>query len=730
MIADRNIKNKTKALIKTGVYENLNSPKGFFWKFFSFRSRTAQRLYTFIIAVAAIIFILAYNYTPDIGIELGKPSPRTIKANRDIQFEDPAKTLEDQDRNEALIEDIYIYDSEILNGREGALFQIKYFFTLAQIVSMKEEMTSEEKITYLSNILGNAYPESTVTRALGLGIEENEKIMNSTIETTKNIMGEKIKPTEIDFVKSRVLQNVTENRDIKTTDIPFVVSIIEANIKPTAVFDPEATSVAKMEARAKTLPHMVSILEGQTIVSEGEIVEETDIDILKKLGLFEREINWSRYLYISLVVLIIAFMLGSYLYKFETIIFNNIRKILMIALFIVVFTGIMKGLNILATIHLNLWNYLFPIIAVSMIITIVFNTNLGIVVTICLSFLAGIITNLDFSLTIAYMLGGIISTYLVSSVSQRSQVMKGGFLSSLVLAFLFFIINVFSGQPVTIALYTALGLLNGIICAILTIGLMPFIESAFKIVTAMGLLELSHTDQPLLKEMLIKSPGTYNHSLLVSHLCENAAKSIGADSLLVKVAALYHDLGKLRRPEYFYENQTNMDNVHDKLNPSMSKNIIASHIRDGVEDAIKSNLPRRVIGVIAQHHGTSLMTYFYEKHKDQEMIKTSNGQTGLVESHFRYQTRKPQTKEAAILMLADSCEAAVRSIETITPKKIEQMVEYIIENKIKDGQLNEANITLKEINIVKQSLIDGLISLYHSRITYPQKELKAISNPQ
>jgi len=171
-----------------------------------------------------------------------------------------------------------------------------------------------------------------------------------------------------------------------------------------------------------------------------------------------------------------------------------------------------------------------------------------------------------------------------------------------------------------------------------------------------------------------------------------------------------------------------MDNVHDKLNPSMSKNIISSHIRDGVEDAIKHKIPRRVISVIAQHHGTSLMTYFYEKHKDMETIRTSNGNSALVESHFRYQTQKPQSREAAILMLADSSEAAVRSIEEITPKKVEQMVDYIFENKIKDGQLSEADITLKEINKIKQSLTDGLISIYHSRLTYPGQNLKAASS--
>ncbi len=728
MIANKKIKNKTKELIKSGDFEYINSPKGFLWKYFSLRSKIAQRIYIFIFTSVIIGFILAYNYTPDMGIELGKPSPRTIKANKNIQFEDPVKTEEDKIRNESLVEDIYVYDSAVLNGPDGVLFQIKYFFNLAKIVNQKKDKTQEEKITYLSNLVGNIYSEQTISKILNLNIDDNSRLMNACIRAAKKIMSEKIKPTELEYIKSKIPLLVEQDKSLTPTDLSLVIPIIEANIKPTAVFDPIATEKAKEEAIAKTPPHMVSIIEGQTIISEGDIVDESDITVLKKLGLLEREINWNRYVYLSLIVCFIIFILGFYLYKFQYQVYNSTRKVLLIATFLVIFVAIIKGLNTLASIHLNLWNYLFPIMAIAMIMSIVFNVSIGIFVTICISFFAGIITNLDFSLTLAYLFGGIFSSFLVSNLSQRFQVMRSGFISSIILAFLFFITNLSSGQFSTISLYTAIGVLNGFICAILTIGLMPFIESVFKIVTAMGLLELSHTDQPLLKEMLINAPGTYNHSLLVSHLGENAAKAIGADSLLVKVAALYHDLGKLRRPEYFYENQVDMENIHDRLNPSMSKNIIASHIRDGVEDAIKNKIPRRVINVIAQHHGTSLMTYFYEKHKDQETIKTSNGSTNLVESHFRYQTRKPQSKEAAILMLADSCEAAVRSIENITPKKIEQMVNYIFENKIKDGQLDEANITLKEINLVKQSFIDGLISIYHSRITYPQRELKAVSN--
>ena len=317
--------------------------------------------------------------------------------------------------------------------------------------------------------------------------------------------------------------------------------MLEENISPTAVFDPVATEKARGEARLNTEAYMVSILEGQTIVFEGEIVSDIDILILTKLGLLQTGFNWSRFLYIFLISSVILILYGFYIFRFNLKIFNNTRKLIIIALLVVIFTALIKVLTILSSIHLNFWVYLFPIIAASFICTILFNARMGMMLTICLGIFAGIATDFDFSIAIVYILGGIFSTYMVSKVSQRSEVMRAGFISSLVLAFLFLVINLVSGEIQTIVLNTLLGIVNGIVCAIIAIGFLPFIESTFNVVTAMRLLELSHTDQPLLKKLLISAPGTYNHSILVGHLAENAAKAIGADSLLVKVAARYHD---------------------------------------------------------------------------------------------------------------------------------------------------------------------------------------------
>lgn len=718
MIA-RNKNNKELLKAKKG---KLEKTKDFINKYFSFRSKIAQRMYIFILTLGLVVAILSYSYSPDIGVELGKPSPRTIKANRGIEFEDVEKTEEDRNKNEAEVEDVYVYDINVLSGEEGALYQIRYFYLLTGIVQKKEDKSFEEKVDYMTNLLGNQYSGSIISMALNLSVDDLNLLLTKTQNIAREIMKEEIKPTEVDFARSEASRLVEADKDIKPENIPVITNVLEKNILPTAAFNPVATEEARKEARLNTSPHMVTIIEGQTIVFEGEIVNDTDIFILTKLGLLQTGFNWKRLLYIFFISSVILILFGFYIYKFNLNIFNNTKKIIITALLVIIFTALTKVLTILSSIHLNFWNYLFPIIAASLICTILFNAPMAIMLTVCLGIFAGIATDFDFSLAIVYILGGIFSTYMVSKVSQRSAVMRAGFISSLVLAFLFLTINLIGGEIKTIALYTVLGVVNGIICAIIAIGFLPFIESTFNIVTAMGLLELSNTDQPLLKKLLISAPGTYNHSILVGHLAESAAKSIGADSLLVKVAALYHDLGKMKRPEYFYENQKDIENIHDRLNPSMSRHIISNHIKDGLEMAVKNKIPRKVLNIISQHHGNSTITYFYEKQKDRETV-TNSSPNGLKE-HFRYPARRPQSKEAAILMLADSTEAAVRSIDKMTPKKIEQMISDIFEDRLKDGQLNESDMTIKEVNTVKDTLIDGLLSIYHSRLSYTESNSK------
>ncbi|GAH94168.1 unnamed protein product [marine sediment metagenome] len=358
-----------------------------------------------------------------------------------FEFEDVEKTEEDRNKNEAEVEDVYVYDINVLSGEEGALYQIGYFYLLTGIVQKKEDKSFEEKVDYMTNLLGNQYSGSIISMALNLSVDDLNLLLTKTQDIAREIMKEEIKPTEVDFARSEASRLVEADKDIKPENIPVITNVLEKNILPTAAFNPAATEEARKEARLNTSPHMVTIIEGQTIVFEGEIVNDTDIFILTKLGLLQTGFNWKRLLYIFFISSVILILFGFHIYKFNLNIFNNTKKIVITALLVIIFTALTKILTILSSIHLNFWNYLFPIIAASLICTILFNAPMAIMLTVCLGIFAGIATDFDFSLAIVYILGGVFSTYMVSKVSQRSAVMKAGFISSLVLAFLFLTIK-------------------------------------------------------------------------------------------------------------------------------------------------------------------------------------------------------------------------------------------------------------------------------------------------
>jgi putative nucleotidyltransferase with HDIG domain len=252
----------------------------------------------------------------------------------------------------------------------------------------------------------------------------------------------------------------------------------------------------------------------------------------------------------------------------------------------------------------------------------------------------------------------------------------------------------------------------------MTIGLLPFLETAFGITSAVKLVELSNPNQPLLKRLLMETPGTYHHSIMVSNLAEGAADAVGADALLARVGSYYHDIGKIKRPYFFIENQLHQDNPHDKLAPSLSTLIITAHVKDGLELAREYRLPEILRQFIEEHHGTSLVSYFYGKAME------NASKDNLEDEDFRYEGPKPQTKETAIVMLADSVEAGVRAMGKVHPGRIEGCVRRLIKEKLEDGQLEECNLTFGELEVIAKAFIRILSGIFHNRIEYPDYILK------
>jgi cyclic-di-AMP phosphodiesterase PgpH len=326
--------------------------------------------------------------------------------------------------------------------------------------------------------------------------------------------------------------------------------------------------------------------------------------------------------------------------------------------------------------------------------------------------------SIDIEIAIYTLFSGVSGILFLVSRNQRSNILRAGIYVALVNILILGFLILLSGTSYSnseYVYYLVFALVSGISSSILTIGFLPFFEAGFGILSSMRLVELSSPTQPLLKKLLTDAPGTYHHSVMVANLAESACESIGANGLLARVGCYYHDVGKSKRPHFFIENQLNMENPHDRVSPETSRDVIISHASDGADMLRKHKLPKEIVDIAEQHHGTTLLKFFYYKAKEQGK--------DVKEEDYRYPGPKPQTREAAIISIADSVEAAVRSKKSPTQGEIQQLVHSIVQDRLQDGQFNECDISLKQLETVKKSLCETLNGIFHPRIEYP--ELKA-----
>jgi len=371
--------------------------------------------------------------------------------------------------------------------------------------------------------------------------------------------------------------------------------------------------------------------------------------------------------------------------------------------------------------------YFIPVIAISMLTMVLFeDLRLTFIVTLLSSISAGKIAGDSINLTIIFFIGGIMSGLLVRTTRRRSQIIKAGFLAGIIQSFCLLLIYPIKSYILenSVLLSEIVPIItSGIISSIIVLGSLPIFEYLFKIVTKISLLELSDFNHPLLKKMIIEAPGTYQHSLVVGNLAEAASEAIGINSLLARVGAYYHDIGKIEKAEYFSENQMFTSSKHDKLQPSMSRLIILNHVKEGVELSKKYKLNPILEQFIAEHHGTSLMYYFYRRALEGADVTKQVGEEG-----FRYPGPKPKRKEVAIVLLADSVEAACRALTEPTPERITEVVHKIINNKFIDGQLDLCELTFNELNKIASTFIYILSAVYHSRVQYPEEQYPQTKN--
>lgn len=401
-----------------------------------------------------------------------------------------------------------------------------------------------------------------------------------------------------------------------------------------------------------------------------------------------------------------------YLHRFRPKVYESPRLILLLGLLWISTTF----LSVITVPFMS--PYLVPVTALSMITTILFDYELGIIMTILGSLSLGIAADENISYMLAQLLAGLFACQLAGRVVQRNDITKIAPGVSAATGFFAVALGLLFRKPdLNTLIDGGWGLLGGIAAAVVTLGALPFLEAGFRITTITKLFELSNPNQKLLKDLMTNAPGTYNHSVVVANLVEVAAETIGANPMLARVAAYYHDVGKMKRPFFFIENQINF-NEHDKINPSLSRLIITAHVKEGVELAKENNLPEEIVDIIEQHHGTTVVTYFYERARNQ----LAKGPISA--DDYRYQGVKPRSTEAALIMLADSVEAAARTMDKPSLKRLEQLVRNIVHDKLEDGQLDESALTMADLEKVQKAFVQVLSGVYHFRIEYPKSDIR------
>jgi len=515
-----------------------------------------------------------------------------------------------------------------------------------------------------------------------------------------------------------------------------IVKIATQLVKPNYTFNKSQTQLEKQEARSSASQVYIQIKKGEKIVGQGEHVTEKT---MKRISLLQRGESPGHALGEVCGNFMWICALLAMLYAFSS---RNIRKfklsnkdLLHISLHLVLLVTILKlvmsGAEEIGAREGLYIPYIIPMMAGAMLIRLVMNSEVALVFTIALGVISAALTgNPHYGIYV--IIGSVVGAESVGQAKTRSELAKAGLKTGVANIFVVLAIALVRGE--FMASYTfhdsLLALAGGLLASFFVLGFAPLVENLFGYVTDIRLLELANQEHPLLKALIKNAPGTYQHSITMGILAEEAAKAIHVNPLLVKVAALYHDIGKMEKPSYFVENQKETGNPHERLNPTMSSLIISSHVRYGVELAKMYRLPQIIVDVIPQHHGTSLMKYFYHKAKEKEDPELNQ----IEEKDFRYPGPKPQTREAGIIMLADSVEAAARSLPDPTPAKLRNQVKKIIGNIFNDGQLDECELTLKDLNAIAEAFIDVLTSMYHSRPEYPEitarpdEERKKVAN--
>jgi len=677
-----------------------------------------QRFFSILLFAATFFLSALALYLPNaaaensLALNEGDVASLDILAPRTLSFESAILTTAQQEENALAVEAIYgPPDANVARDQVQKLGA-----TLAFIESVREDSfaSQEQRLADLAALQNINLGQERAIEVLSLSADAWSNVQAESRVILDQIMRSTIRQDQVE--SARISAQALVSLSLPEQQALIAADLAAAFVAPNSFFSESLTEIAREEARGAVAPIIVTVLADEILVERGQVLSAADRELLEQFGLVDSGTRWQDYVG-SAAILVASFLLIFLYFRYQKRSNIDSRTLLFFAILFVIFLFGARFLVVGRAVS----PYIYPVAAFGLVVSTIAGTQLAIVLAFSLSLIAAYNFPIPLELSVFYFLGSWVGILVLRSGQRLMSYIWAGLALGLtgVAVVLAFRLPLGTTDLLGIATLVGASLLNGFIAATLTIVLQLAVSSVLGLTTAVQLQELSRPDHPLLQFVLRNAPGTYQHSLQISNLAEQAAERIGANTLLTRVGSLYHDAGKARQPIYFIENQVpGTANPHNDLSPLDSSQIIIRHVADGLELADKHRLPRRIRDFIAEHHGDLITQYQYGR-----ALEAVEGDKNKVDPNaFRYPGPKPQSRETALVMLADGCEARTRAERPATRDELNLLVRDVIDNRLAAGQLDHTELTMNDLAVVQESFVSTLRGIYHPRINYPKIE--------
>jgi cyclic-di-AMP phosphodiesterase PgpH len=656
-----------------------------------------------------------------LDVQAGDLAPRDIVAPRAVSFESTVATAAARSAARNAVAPQYDYSSDkaiAIAAEQADAYDTRVARADAAFAS---ELPSDSRRLLLQTAVPDLTDASTAT-LVALRPERWPTVSDEAARVLDATLRTELRDTDVAQARTRLAGRM--GGDLTEAERMLAAELIEPLVVPNSSFSAQATETARDAAEAGVDPVMVDIVQNEVVVRNGERLTAADIEKITALRLGEDTVDLASFAGWFLLSVLVVGMLLAWVWRFRPALWHRDNVLVLIGMLLVVATLAVK-----ITAGRSILQFFLPTAAVGMLLAILLDASLATMVMAIVAIIGGAVNGGSLEFTAYIFLGGVAGIVAVRKGDRLQVFFQAAIAVFVVNALVVSVFSLLGARDVqgVLELWFA-SAASAIGSAIAAVGTFAVLGSVFGILTVFQLLELANPSQPLLRRLLVETPGTYHHSLMVGNLAERAAEAIGADPLITRVAAYYHDVGKLANPLAFIENQAGGENVHDQLEPEVSAQILKQHVADGIDIAYAAKLPKVLIAYIPQHHGTAIMSYFYARAKERAAepyggvatVEGAKAAAAVDERRFRHAGPKPQTREAALIMLADGVEASVRSLASRDEPAIRAMVTRIIDERISDGQFDECDLTLRDLERIRTAFVEQLLGMYHTRVAYPQ----------